>query len=329
MREAILSLQIKVKTEEGGVASVKKEEGKPTSNTNSSHSLSSSSSSFTPTSSKSASTIKASAAKQQQKQESSKQTESDEEEERVREKDKRPDARIEDEEDEDESEITSMVMFFERFTKLYPQSSSPNLYTRRYSLLNHAGRVAQWVSIGCRLSFPVKLYSRAINRWFRYQQQKLGMTIINNSNNKEIRPVSDVEVVVPHMSYSKQDTRITAVDATDDDLPPNSYTLSTLPQLLRYKPSPGETRDIKQEQLLSAAEQIKYYITQSVRAHKLYSGDSVTGGAAAAASSSSSSSSSSNDGTNNNNNNSSRGDALASHPGGQGPLHNNNNKRAA
>ena len=172
-----------------------------------------------------------------------KEEEEEEEEERVRkEESKFKDRLIFEDEDEEESHLESYVKWLEKREQLYPyEINKYKLYKVRYTLLSPWGRYCEWLRTGFYLGFPISLYGRMINKWYKYQQYVAGLY----TGQDKIRKVSDQHVTQPLMSYDGRDVRVNSQNSYTENLMGGSFTLSSLPTPLRYTPDTGCLEPVK------------------------------------------------------------------------------------
>ena len=138
--------------------------------------------------------------------------------------------------DDDETHLTDYVQWLKRREKLYPfhDPHHERLYKPRHDLLTNRGRELEYSRFAFLTQWDKRLFGDIANRWFKRLLHDKG--VAKATDDKPPRPVSIHLIRVPAMSYDPRDRLIRGSDEGDQDLPPNSHTLSDLPARLRVPP---------------------------------------------------------------------------------------------
>ena len=159
--------------------------------------------------------------------------------------------------DDDETHLTDYVQWLKRRERLYPFQDPRNarLYKPRHDLLTVRGRELEYSRFAFLTLWDKRLFGDVANRWFNRLLHDKGLA--RASDGKPPRPVSIHLVRVPAMSYDSRDRLVRGTDEEGQDLPPNSHTLSDLPDRLRVPPYEDAAR-VHSRSLLQEAEAYAY-----------------------------------------------------------------------
>lgn len=143
----------------------------------------------------------------------------------------------------DDNPFTSYNAFLICRQNYFPVSEFPELYDRKYSLLCQRGRVYEYLRFMIVSGCTELLYPLDTKRWYDYFQYYMG---IKPTTSSRLTVIDHKQVKIPSLTYDDRDAKLLVSCDSDNDLPPNPFTLSGVPKSLyvNCRRAPTLTTDI-------------------------------------------------------------------------------------